>query len=732
MTRGLLVSLSLLLFILSSVSGFQSIPRITSGALCGGGCATTYYNLTVPVDTGPGLYDLYLELEDGSRIWVPRSVWVLSPSGFSRLRIAHITDLHFLGTPSDTQYLRFTGLLLTQLLGADLVIETGDDSDTASEQQYMESRGYHWAFMYPKPLLLIPGNHDWGTTGWESYYGSREWYRVIGGKILVIGIDTRGEGIPSEYSMRWLEQVLANHTNIPVKIILMHHPVFYWQGELVTYYNSTIFRDPHNYTDSPLSYYWGTNVSMAKWLLRIVEDYNVTMVLAGHIHRDQYVKYVSNRTGTVTYFITTTTLAQSRPNYNGLQIIDLKANGNFTFPYPPPTFIGFGGNASNRSRVYNSIPIDPLWEPGYFYGEFIEGFKAYDIMLMNNLYSNITCFPVSNTVLLALPWNWDTANLEVIDQRGNAYVNLLDYMVRDGILYALLNISMPNVGDTIEFTLYAEEDNTPPAIQFKLATPLTPVLNRTVRLYFDIIDTGWGLRNVTAYLEEDGVEKPLNVEKASGLSYIVSVRVYGKETVNKTIRLVATDLAGNTYQQDYIFTFYKPGENGPYYYGPSEELPEPPENRLPDLTRYFGPIEITNFGPGSPVILYPGETYTIKFKQALGHFVRAYIAGVFAEGDHLVYREYNVSLTPLIPELPGTSTTPATETTSPTTSPSTTTPTGSIISSSSTTSRSTTSPVKTSPTEKTSLAPDYTPYIIIVIVVIVLLGITILITRRKK
>ena len=678
----------------------------------------TDYLLTVPETVDSGLYDLYIELENGTRYWIPRSVWVLPTEGFTKLRIAHISDLHFLGIPAENQHLRFVGLLLTQLFGADLVIETGDNADTASIPQYIESRGYHWAFMYSTPLLLVPGNHDFGTSNWEVYYGPREWYRLIGDRILVVGIDTLGEGLPKESSLKWLEEVLANNTDVPIKIVLMHHPVFYWQGELVTNYQSKKFRDPHQYRDSPLSYYWGANISMARWLLRLCEDYNVTMVMAGHINRDQYVKYVSNRTGTVTYFITTTTMAQSRPNYNGLQIIDLLMNGNFTFPYAPPTFIGFGGDASVRSRVYNSIPDDPTWDVGYFYGRFLEGNTAYDFILWNNLYSDSENVPISNVVTLALPWISEQAYFKVLSSLGNAHAEMLDYIVKDGILYALLNITMPSSGDMIEFIIYTAEDNTPPAAEFKLATPRPPKLNRSVTLYFDIMDIGWGIRNVTAYLIEDNQQIPIEVKKAAGLTYTLSVKVTARETVNRTIRLVVYDLAGNVYEQNYTFTFYAPGESGDYYYGPTEGLPEQPPEQLPSLMEFADPVISKNFGPGSPVIVYPGGSYIVEFKHALGDISRVYIAGVFREDNELVYREFDVSLVPYVPGmLTTTSPTTTTPTETPTTTPTTTSPTESPTS----------SPTETPP----PTAPDYTMYIVILVIVVILIAVIAFLLKKR-
>ncbi len=699
---------------------------------------TGKYTVSIPNDVEPGLYDLHIVLDNGEEIWLPRSVWVLEP-GRTQYTFAHISDLHFLGVEDWKNNLRFVGILLTQLLGVDFIIDTGDEADTASTNQYIESRGYHWAFNYPIPLLLIPGNHDYGSDNWEKYIGVREWYRVIGGKILVVGIDTRGEGIPAESSMEWLENVLAEHSDLPVKIVLMHHPVFYWQGPLQLTYTSPHLQDPRSYPSSPLSYYWGADPDMARRLIRIVEDYNVTMVLSGHIHRDQCTLFKSIRTGTTTYFITTTTLAQSRPNYNGLQVITLRDNGNFTFPYPPPTFIGCGLNSTYRDVVYNSIPDDPKWDIGYYYGEFVEGDTAYVIRLTNNLYTNISSFNIENNVVLALPWIGGNVSFKVLSSEGGASADLLDYRVEDSplggkMLYTLLNIDTPS-NSSLEFVIYMEEDHTPPAAVFQMSVPEPPRLNRTNKLYFQVSDVGWGIRSVEAYLLDNGVWEPLKVTKAKGSSYIVSVRVKDKQGVNRTIKLVATDLAGNVYEQNYTFTFYPRGETGRYYYGPNAtELPESPV-KLPRLEQYFTEqLPQMSIGPGAPLIVYPGDTGVIElYGNFSANIESAYITTVMEEDGSLRLLRYDIGITHYTP---GQSTTqPTTTEPTPSTTPeTTTTPTQQTTTQPSTTPSTSSPTTGTTPTETTTTpaGPDYTLVTIAIVLVVIIAAAAVVLVERRK
>ncbi len=732
------------------------------------------YYILVPEDVEPGLYDLYIVFENGSRLWIPRSVWVIEQGFSSEFRVAHISDIHFFAFEHEFNKLKFTGNLLVQLLGTQLILNTGDEADTADYRQYCESRVYHWMFHYSTPMLLVPGNHDHGSNYFEEYYGDREWYRVIDNKILVTAIYTGDQGVPSTESLNWLKTVLETYKNLPVKIVMMHHPVFYFQGVIEASYNSPIFTDPHTDPNSPLSYYWGSDIDKTRHFLKMVEDYNVTIVLAGHIHRDQYVKYVSTRTGTTTYFITTTTMGQSRPNYNGIQILDLRSDGNFTFPYKPPTFSGFEN--VDRQKVNNSIPIDPSWWAGYFYGTFSKSNYAYHFTLINQLYKNYTVDQnISKLVLIALPWAGDQVGLEVIDSNGTACVELVDYMIMDNMLYALMNITL-NKRDYIDFIIYALEDTRPPEATLKLIIPSPPKLNRSTKIYVDIIDYEWGVRDVYGYLIVGNKSTPLDYTR-TGDTYMFTVLVTGNETTNATLRIIAYDLAGNMLDKNFTITFYTPTQSilveNPVVDENSVKDIEYNISPLPDLYSIFTPIPTEDVGPGKPAILYPGEYYMVTFKTPLSGIVGAYISGVFIEDDSLVYREYGVEIsieeptttittltntttsTPPVtsptttPTTPATTTTPTTmltttpttttsstitptETTTPTTTPTTSplTPTTTLSTSTSTTPYSTTTS-KTTLTETTKPPPEIgTIALIVIVLAVAIIAIAIILLKR--
>ncbi len=515
------------------------------------------YRITIPGDVESGLYDLYLY--GNVTVYIPRSVWVIKP-GITRLRIAHLTDLHYgTGHPDKTigNYKRFSGLLLANILGADAIINTGDEADGAGAHEYIDSISYRICFAYSLPYLLIPGNHDWPLKNFYKYNGANEWYRIIDGKYLVIGIDTGNGGLPSEESMKFIEHVLEEYKDIPVKIILMHHPVFFWQGELHASFESEILKDPNEDPESPVSYYWGANLTRTRWFLRLVEDYNVTIVLAGHIHRDQYVKYHSTRTNTTTLFITTTTLAHSRPNYNGFIILDVYSDGRVEFPY---TFSAFSGFANvDKYSVYNSIPVDPSVRDEYFFGEVKQAPHAYYFMLENRLKDEGVPVTISDKIILALPWNGTFIDMEILSAKNNASIRIIDKLLVNNVLYVAIELNMP-YGSEIEFVLNNMPDYFPPNIELALAVPKIPRTGYTNKLYLKIYDSEWGLRNVTGYMLIDNKIVAKGLEPTSPNTYAISVKVPESEsTVTGVLHIEAWDYAGNMVEKNLTIIFYPKG-----------------------------------------------------------------------------------------------------------------------------------------------------------------------------
>ncbi len=521
------------------------------------------YNVSIPVNTEPGLYDLVLYGD--KEYFIPRSVWVIEGLG-DIIRIVHMSDLHFgTGTPNTVigEYKRFTGLMLTQLLKPDMVINTGDEADTAATSQYIDSRAFRYIFLYPIPVFLNPGNHDWPNDNYYRFYGDTFWYRLIGGKILLIAINTRGEaGYPDYKQLVELKELLEKYRDTSIKIIQMHHPVFYWQGEVYTTYNSSLITNPRSNPNSIISYYWGGNITATRIFLKLCEDYNVSIVFAGHIHRDQYVLYHSIRTNTSTYFITTTTLAHGTGTYNGLQYLVLNLTKlNLSFPYAPPTFAGF--NNIDRDKVYNSIHN----LPPYYYGRFLASRHGYILELNNNL----GYLSLSNTVLLAFPWSGEYEGLYVESFNGSS-AQVVDHMIVNNILYIAIHIDLPS-GSNLLMILYNMNDNNPPEITLKMSMPETPTLGRVNKLFFEITDNEWGVRSVEAKIIYMGMEFNAEMQQTTDTTYVITLRGYtGDKPKTVTILFNVTDYAGNTVLKYINITLYPPGWTPTTTVSPTENL----------------------------------------------------------------------------------------------------------------------------------------------------------------
>ncbi len=531
-------------------------------------------NTTIRVETPQlhdGLYDIIIQLSNGHKLFIARSVWVLT-SLPENVTFMHITDLHFgAGWPNPTigEYRRFTGYLLSQLLGVNMILNTGDEADTQASSQYLNSIAYRYMLAYSVPMFINPGNHDYPNGGFDTYYEETLGYRVIDGKILIAIINTDGErGYADWHNLKTLQEILETHKNIPFKIVMMHHPIFYYQGQIYTWSgaNTTLLGDPHKYRDSVLSYYWGSNITAARFFLKLCEEYNVTLVLAGHIHRDQYVEYHSVKTNTTTYFQTTTTLAHGTGTYQGFQVDEINlVNDTISYPLAPPWFIGYRNYS--RTRVYNAIPLttpeytqhwnNQLFDHTYIWGTYYEGTTALIIHLENKLpYLNI-----NRTAVLALPWPAGyKVHLKILSSSGGANATIVDQLRVDQLkrTFAAIHFKIP-ANSSITLALYSEPDNTPPIVQLKTIVPSTPKPGNLVRAFVTVADSGWGVRDAKITVKaEKGKLEQVKVSKYTSNTYMVQFKdnVKGSDTVTITVK--AVDYAGNSVTKNVTVNIVSP------------------------------------------------------------------------------------------------------------------------------------------------------------------------------
>jgi Icc-related predicted phosphoesterase len=275
-----------------------------------------------------------------------------------RLRVMHISDTHLVTplTPLGTSYHHLlSAILLANALDVDLVINTGDTADhpgAVDEYAY-----YVKALQYlRKPVLTVPGNHDGAGIPPElyrkvygRYVGSPYWFRRLG-PYLIVGLDSV-LGYADSSQLDLLEKVLRENSDARVRIVALHYPLF--RGGFRGNVSSADYTN-HLYSS------WANVPELARRFLNIVDSYNVTLVLAGHIHSDGYAVYNGK-----TVFVTTVTLGGSRSYYNGYRIVDLYPNGTVRILLPP------GKGLRNAS---NSLNIEYVQ---YSYLEFSGGSSAF-------------------------------------------------------------------------------------------------------------------------------------------------------------------------------------------------------------------------------------------------------------------------------------------------------------------------------------------------------------------
>ncbi|MDH5363308.1 MAG: metallophosphoesterase, partial [Aigarchaeota archaeon] len=315
-------------------------------------------NATVSTSVQPGLYALEVSVVlDGknSTYTQPRSVWVMSdyPKEF---RIAQLSDVHYALKP---EHLR-QAIAQLNFLRPTFAVITGDIADVGSSER--EVQGFWTALQDADfPTYCVPGNHDYqggGESNYIKYEGPLN-YSVNLGFACLIALDTDFERAyvnieQTEWARRMLSTVSANE----FKIIAFHHPFF----------GNTLFSTATNITGSweaiqdlqPIMYgSWIVTeqaLTAAKEFLRLVQEYNVNLILQGHIHRDQI--FILNQKN---HFVVTTTLggphAASMPyGYRMIDVKDGRITG-LTYLNRPLSSLSTG----DRSQ---SIPLE-LLEVGY-------------------------------------------------------------------------------------------------------------------------------------------------------------------------------------------------------------------------------------------------------------------------------------------------------------------------------------------------------------------------------
>jgi hypothetical protein len=281
----------------------------------------------VPNGTKPGLYDLIVETDEGS-CYQHNAVWVTT--NVASLTLMHLTDEHFGVFSPEGRWAKSYVLAAIIIANSNPKVEaifvTGDIADTATPLQYREAKLVHGLSL--KPVFMIPGNHDHVNPAptYEELVGPRQWYRIIGGSVLVVGVDTGAEGYLTASQASFVSKVLSK--DYPVKVLLHHHPLFAY-----LYGRPYVFKvrswEELYYTLSRAHLYksWLADEEGLKELVKAVYNSNLTLDLSGHIHLDSYA-VVERSSGKKTWFVVTTTAGGPvrKGDHHGFKIISVSNN----------------------------------------------------------------------------------------------------------------------------------------------------------------------------------------------------------------------------------------------------------------------------------------------------------------------------------------------------------------------------------------------------------------------
>lgn len=492
--------------------------------------------LKAPADAVPELYDLYIRISEGL-LHSPRSVWVLDEWP-TKISFLHFTDVHIGiltgGVPSWIYYETAIGIL--NALDVDFAVITGDEVDVGSDVPSLKKLR-EITNKARKPTFMIPGNHDHSQTDEVSfqkkfygfYVGPATWYRVLG-NFLIVGLDTGAEGFLDSKQLKWLEGVLAAHRG-KVKILLMHHPLFNYG----VYAKITGSWKEIDKLSNYLYGSWHDHMGSAKEFLRLVEEYNVTVVLAGHVHGDGFVFYNKR-----TWFITTTTTCAGvrEGDYRGFKLIVLDSKGKLYQVGVPglDPFKGFCAYNIEKARIVTYV--DSSLTAYTIEVKLSSGFKL--------SIENATVFFYVNASIPTDAYKFYGDTKAIKEYKIYPYGNL--YLVK-----VIVDLKPPA---SFKLTFSSYEDKEPPVVKIQLYTPRNPVSGKdALTLYIKAEDKGWGLESIKVIVQTDATKREFPASYVSEGSY--QVRIPPLRVSKIKVKAVATDHAGNVGESQEIEISYK-------------------------------------------------------------------------------------------------------------------------------------------------------------------------------
>lgn len=443
----------------------------------------------VPETLHPELHSLniaYSDEGDTINYTQPRSVWILEEWP-DRLTICHISDSHLGASPYGADVFA-TSVYEINLIQPDIVIHTGDvvDIETITSAWIYLQRILDWLEV---PSYLLPGNHDYAgarSAYYQRFCGQLN-YSADMGNFLFVALDATDAGYVELNQLQWAERVLQGQPD-KVKIMGFHYPIFSEDdGGNIT----GSWEEIEKLKDYMYPSWWEHPIEACE-LLRLIEEYDVRLVLAGHIHRD--VVYVYNNRH---YFVTTTTCGGSlrHGDYHGSRLIEIDTEGN----------VGFDEYAERRLfDPPNSIPTGNIT---YYYKAANDGTEnAVSATIINGLERRLedarlefhvsSEYPIEDYEFqLAEPTSYETSTTE----KGHSFTAYVD---------------VPPMS-TLYLTLASVEDKVEPNIDIGLTGKIEEEM--PITLTVDVGDEGWGVKGLEISYSTDGGSAWTDVDLPSHL-----------------------------------------------------------------------------------------------------------------------------------------------------------------------------------------------------------------------
>ncbi len=451
----------------------------------------------VPVEAGEGLYNLSVLASNGA-FEEPHSVYVYKATRIP-FTIFWITDTHYDVKPG-AEYLRLIfrkWIRIANFLKPDLIVVTGDIVNNPPEHLFKSV--YRELLELEVPVLLVPGNHDWSKEGYFIRYLSVSNRSLTIDWIHLVALDTGPGGFHgwlTEEQMDWLEEDLAAHSGCPVKLLLMHHPLYHIENR--------------------------TGASLMR-LADIARRYNVSLILSGHSHVNKDIMEP------VHYLVGTSGFKGGKP-YSGFYLLKLTPQG-----------VDYKINGTYKPIPHRDFEVKPLQRNA---GEK----PAIAVYLRNSWW-----FPVKGYLKLRL--KKAGRQLEVEGGKLTSQVNAGSYMIAEVEVRL-----KPGEEKLVKACYAQAQDRQPPKVVdvgYKIRESLAVAI---ATLTITVEDDYLGVRDVTvAYTTDNKTWSAMKPVYISPDTYQAVIQVQ-KGPPYLTVKVRAEDLTGKTTEKAITIKLPKPPE----------------------------------------------------------------------------------------------------------------------------------------------------------------------------